>query len=429
MSFTRQLNLWGFKRITKGRDAGAYYHQLFLRGRPRLCMRMRRQKIKGTGIKLTPNPETEPNFYKISETAPLPAIDPKNKKYEPLPPLRKVGNSSTTAPPTIQNGARPPSHGAGNLNLPFEYANLLNGGRSNVPANPAAAAHRSPLNQMPPGMPSTHRRISNPSAPMSNLMMPNMTMSHQEEHRRLSTGSAGSNLSRMEMLSPSHDRSGSALRPRFQNAAAAVSNPHALLQEVRGLEMSSTADQRLSAAQELEVLAQSLREKAAAEKQQQTIVAAQRLLNQMSDPRKPNSPRSVEQLKSHLLAAAHSLDTVSANPEPREAVSARTNGHYNPLSMPRRSTAPMDPYNSLLSQSAQSRAPQGSHATLDPLMNQIPNALMNALDQTKMVAAAAQEQSALLQRFAQNLEMRRGSNGNTAESVHGMYNSHQRGHM
>jgi hypothetical protein len=88
MSFTRQLNLWGFKRITKGDDSGAYYHELFLRGRPRLAMLMRRQKIKGTGIKLTPNPETEPNFYKISEKRPLPAIDPSKRKNKPLPPLR-----------------------------------------------------------------------------------------------------------------------------------------------------------------------------------------------------------------------------------------------------------------------------------------------------------------------------------------------------
>lgn len=89
MSFTRQLNLWGFKRITKGDDAGAYYHELFLRGRPRLAMLMRRQKIKGTGIKLTPNPETEPNFYKISEKRPLPAVDPSKRKNKPLPPLRQ----------------------------------------------------------------------------------------------------------------------------------------------------------------------------------------------------------------------------------------------------------------------------------------------------------------------------------------------------
>ena len=52
-SFQRQLNLYGFKRITKSgsKDQGAYYHELFLRGRPALCRRMRRQKIKGTGYK------------------------------------------------------------------------------------------------------------------------------------------------------------------------------------------------------------------------------------------------------------------------------------------------------------------------------------------------------------------------------------------
>ena len=50
LSFTRQLNLWGFKRITRGIDAGAYYHELFLPGRTNLSMRMKRQKIKGTGI-------------------------------------------------------------------------------------------------------------------------------------------------------------------------------------------------------------------------------------------------------------------------------------------------------------------------------------------------------------------------------------------
>ncbi len=89
MSFTRQLNLWGFKRITKGVDSGAYYHALFLRGRPRLAMLMKRQKIKGTGIKLSPNPETEPNFYEISEKSALPPIDPSKKEKKPLPPLRQ----------------------------------------------------------------------------------------------------------------------------------------------------------------------------------------------------------------------------------------------------------------------------------------------------------------------------------------------------
>lgn len=64
-SFQRQLNLYAFRRITQGIDSGAYYHELFLRGRPQLCLRMNRQKVKGTGHKQPADAQTEPNFYKM----------------------------------------------------------------------------------------------------------------------------------------------------------------------------------------------------------------------------------------------------------------------------------------------------------------------------------------------------------------------------
>jgi hypothetical protein len=47
-SFQRQLNLYDFKRITEGRDKGAYYHELFLHGRVKICSQMKRTKIKGS---------------------------------------------------------------------------------------------------------------------------------------------------------------------------------------------------------------------------------------------------------------------------------------------------------------------------------------------------------------------------------------------
>jgi HSF-type DNA-binding len=64
-SFRRQLNLYGFIRLTQGLDSGAYYHELFLRGKPSLCHNMVRIKIKGTGIKAASSPEQEPNFYAL----------------------------------------------------------------------------------------------------------------------------------------------------------------------------------------------------------------------------------------------------------------------------------------------------------------------------------------------------------------------------
>lgn len=41
-SFQRQLNLYGFRRITKGTDMGAYFHPQFRKDRPDLVARIRR---------------------------------------------------------------------------------------------------------------------------------------------------------------------------------------------------------------------------------------------------------------------------------------------------------------------------------------------------------------------------------------------------
>ena len=64
-SFQRQLNLYGFQRLTRGTDSGGYYHELFLRGKGFLCKRMLRTKVKGTKFKAASSPDQEPNFYSM----------------------------------------------------------------------------------------------------------------------------------------------------------------------------------------------------------------------------------------------------------------------------------------------------------------------------------------------------------------------------
>ena len=69
-SFRKQLSLWEFKRITRGVDAGSYYHECFLRGLPHLLVMMKYKKIKGIGKASAPNPDTEPNFYTLPDLSP-----------------------------------------------------------------------------------------------------------------------------------------------------------------------------------------------------------------------------------------------------------------------------------------------------------------------------------------------------------------------
>jgi len=51
-SFQRQLNLYGFRRITEGENKGGYFHQHFQKGRKGLCKKIKRKKTK---VKAPPN--------------------------------------------------------------------------------------------------------------------------------------------------------------------------------------------------------------------------------------------------------------------------------------------------------------------------------------------------------------------------------------
>jgi hypothetical protein len=65
-SFQRQLHIYGFHRINKGMDKGAYFHHLFIQNKNTMSLRMVREKIKGPSAKKNhgPNEIEAPDFYK-----------------------------------------------------------------------------------------------------------------------------------------------------------------------------------------------------------------------------------------------------------------------------------------------------------------------------------------------------------------------------
>jgi len=70
-SFQRQLNKYGFKRISKGVDTGSYYHELFLRGIPTLSLDIQRKNIKGSD---SADFKPDPDFYKMPNVGIFPTI-------------------------------------------------------------------------------------------------------------------------------------------------------------------------------------------------------------------------------------------------------------------------------------------------------------------------------------------------------------------
>ena len=50
-SFQRQLNLWGFERVSKGLEKGCYFHPCFLKDDKAKCGNMVHTSIKGTSVR------------------------------------------------------------------------------------------------------------------------------------------------------------------------------------------------------------------------------------------------------------------------------------------------------------------------------------------------------------------------------------------
>lgn len=81
-SFQRQLNLYGFQRLTLGRDRGGYYHELFLRNKEFLACDIKRVQVKGTGVRARSNPDQEPNFWAMKWCEPKSVVVCREDKIE-----------------------------------------------------------------------------------------------------------------------------------------------------------------------------------------------------------------------------------------------------------------------------------------------------------------------------------------------------------
>lgn len=108
-SFYRQLCLYGFKRLTIGCDKGAYYHELFLPGKPFLACRILRLKVKGT--RALPSPETEPNFYAMpyvsaSVSSPIESLSFPSKNNSPSTRDSSSTSALGTCIESSKNGAQ-----------------------------------------------------------------------------------------------------------------------------------------------------------------------------------------------------------------------------------------------------------------------------------------------------------------------------------
>lgn len=375
MSFTRQLNLWGFKRITKGTDGGAYYHELFLRGRPLLSMLMRRQKIKGTGIKLTPNPDTEPNFYKISKKRPLPPAASDNKKLQPLPPISSIVSISKHK----QNSS--------GRNAGYNNSSIQN----------------------------------------------NIDLYLQQQLEQKGLNEFSRSQYQMDQQSPSHMGPGRLMHGMAQQRLS-LQDPYNSLDMFQQEPHGHRPFQRLSAPTtqtDLNLVASSIANKPIGghSHSHSAIDDAQRLLREVSGHQSVQQD-PVEELKQKLLNAVQSLENHSQTSSQMEQQQFNSNnllgglrsqsmgggghqgGFQNFNQYQSMMQQPPQQQNNYFSQQQQRFPQQQQNLFSQGLLPTEPQqqqggtsmaALMSALDQTRQVAAAAQAQNALLQRVAQNL--------------------------
>jgi len=84
VSFTRQLNAWGFKRLYQnGPNCRSFYHECFLRDMPELTPMI--ALVPPNQGKHAPNPDGEPNFDDITRRYPVPPVELEEEEVPGVP--------------------------------------------------------------------------------------------------------------------------------------------------------------------------------------------------------------------------------------------------------------------------------------------------------------------------------------------------------
>lgn len=105
-SFTRKLNRWGFRQVTRGPDAGAFHHKFFNRDEPgkclqMICQRSRRHKSedKRDVVNILPNkPPSQPRPQTIFNRVSNPELT--SDQWATIPSFPKVAQTmNSTFPP------------------------------------------------------------------------------------------------------------------------------------------------------------------------------------------------------------------------------------------------------------------------------------------------------------------------------------------
>jgi hypothetical protein len=102
-SFQRQLNLWGFQRITKGTETekGAYFHPDFLKNQEDLCQKLNRQSAKKQSSEAVKSTKSAPKSCAahVSDDESTSSL-PKTRPLVPAP------SSSGTIPSLVGDSAK-----------------------------------------------------------------------------------------------------------------------------------------------------------------------------------------------------------------------------------------------------------------------------------------------------------------------------------